>query len=110
MEKEEKRYHVKKNDLVMVVAGKDKGKTGKVLRVVKKKDRLVVEKVNMIKKHVKPSQKTKGGIMERESPINISNVMVYCEKCSKPVRVGKKILEDGKKVRFCKKCTEVIDK
>jgi large subunit ribosomal protein L24 len=64
----------------------------------------------MVKKHVKPSQKSKGGIMERENPIHFSNVMIYCEKCSKPVRVGKKLLEDGKKVRFCKKCEEVIDK
>lgn len=106
----EKHYHIKKNDMVMVTAGKDKGKTGKVLRINKKKDRVVVEKVNMVKKHVKASQKTKGGIMERESPIHYSNVMIYCEKCSKPVRVGKKLLEDGKKVRFCKKCSEVIDK
>ena len=106
----EKDYHVKKNDLVMVTTGKDKGKTGKVLRIAKKKDRLIVEKINMIKRHVKPSQKSKGGIMERESAIHVSNVMIYCEKCSKPVRVGKKILEDGKKVRFCKKCDEVIDK
>jgi large subunit ribosomal protein L24 len=106
----EKHYHVKKNDLVMVTAGKDEGKTGKVLRINKKKDRLVVEKVNMVKRHVKPTQKTKGGIMEKESPIHVSNVMIYCEKCSKPVRVGKKLLEDGKKVRFCKKCDEVIDK
>jgi large subunit ribosomal protein L24 len=107
---EEKQYHVKKNDLVMVTTGKDKGKTGKVLRVVKKKDRIIVEKINMIKKHVKPSQKSKGGIMERENPIHVSNVMVYCEKCAKPVRVGKKMLEDGKKIRFCKKCNEAIDK
>ena len=64
----------------------------------------------MIKRHVKPSQKSKGGIMERESSIHVSNVMIYCEKCSKPVRVGKKMLEDGKKVRFCKKCDEVLDK
>ncbi len=106
----EKEYHVKKNDQVMVVTGKDKGKTGKVLRILKKKDRLVVEKVNMVKKHVKPSQKTKGGIMERESSIHISNVMIYCDKCSKPVRVGRKTLEDGKKVRYCKKCSEVIDR
>lgn len=106
----EKEYHVKKNDQVMVVTGKDKGKTGKVLRLLKKKDRLVVEKVNMVKKHVKPSQKTKGGIMERESSIHVSNVMIYCDKCSKPVRVGQKTLEDGKKVRYCKKCSEVIDK
>jgi large subunit ribosomal protein L24 len=106
----EKHYHVRKNDLVMVTAGKDKGKTGKVLRIVKKKDRLIVEKINMIKRHVKPSQKSKGGIMERESPIHVSNVMVYCEKCSKPVRTGSKILEDGRKIRFCKKCEEAIDK
>ena len=106
----EKHYHVKKNDLVMVTLGKDKGKTGKVLRINRKKDRLIVEKVNLVKRHVKPSQKTKGGIMEKESPIHVSNVMIYCEKCSKPVKVGKKILEDGKKVRFCRKCSEVIDK
>jgi large subunit ribosomal protein L24 len=106
----EKQYHVKKNDLVMVTAGKDKGKTGKVLRIVKKKDRLIVEKINMIKRHVKPSQKAKGGIMERENPIHMSNVMIYCEKCSKPVRTGKKVLEDGRKIRFCKKCEEAIDK
>lgn len=107
---EEKQYHVKKNDTVIVTAGKDRGKTGKVLRILKKKDRLVVEKVNLVKKHVKPSQKSKGGIMERESPIHVSNVMIYCEKCSKAVRVGRKVLEDGKRVRFCKKCEEVIDK
>jgi large subunit ribosomal protein L24 len=106
----EKHYHVKKNDLVMVTTGKDKGKTGKVLRIVKKKDRLIVEKINMIKRHVKPSQKSKGGIMERESPIHFSNVMIYCEKCAKPVRTGSKMLEDGRKIRFCRKCEEAIDK
>jgi large subunit ribosomal protein L24 len=106
----EKHYHIKKNDTVMVTTGRDKGKTGKVLRINQKKDRVIVEKVNVIKRHVRPSQKSKGGIMERESPIAVSNVMVYCEKCSKPVRVGNKVLEDGKKVRFCKKCNEVLDK
>jgi large subunit ribosomal protein L24 len=106
----EKRYQIKKGDQVMVVAGKDKGKTGKVLSVNKKKDRLLVEKVNMIKRHVKPTQKAKGGIMEREATIAISNVMIYCEKCSKPVRIGKKDLEDQRKVRFCKRCSEIIDK
>lgn len=105
-----KEYHVKKNDLVMVTTGKDKGKTGKVMRINKKKDRLVVEKVNMVKRHVKQSQKTKGGIMEKEGMIHVSNVMIYCEKCSKPVRVGTKILDDGKKIRFCKKCNEAVDK
>jgi len=106
----EKSYHVKKNDTVQVIAGKDKGKTGKVLSINKKKDRLIVEKVNIIKRHVKPGQKTKGGIMERESTIAVTNVMVYCEKCSKPVRLGNRLLEDGKKVRFCRKCGEVLDK
>lgn len=105
-----KEHHVRKNDLVMVTTGKDKGKTGKVLRINKKKERLVVEKVNMVKRHLKPSQKTKGGIMEKEGLIHISNVMIYCEKCSKPVRVGSKLLEDGKKIRFCKKCNEAVDK
>lgn len=106
----EKQYHVRKNDLVMVVTGKDKGKTGKVLRIDKKKDRVIVEKVNMVKRHVKQSQKSKGGIMDKESPIHVSNVMIYCEKCSKPVRAGKRILEDGKKARYCKRCSEFIDK
>jgi large subunit ribosomal protein L24 len=106
----EKDYHVKKNDLVMVTAGKDKGKTGKVLSIAKKKDRLIVEKVNIIKRHVRPTQKAKGGIMEREAPIHVSNVMIYCEKCSKPVRVGRRILEDARKVRYCKRCNEIIDK
>ncbi len=106
----EKAYHVKKNDTVMVMAGKDKGKTGKVLRINRKTDRIIVEKVNMIKRHVRPSQKTKGGIMERESAIHVSNVMMYCDKCSKPVRAGTRVLEDGKKSRYCKKCNEVFDK
>ena len=106
----EKHYHVKKDDMVIVTVGKDKGKTGKLLRINQKTDRVIVEKVNMIKRHVRPSQKSKGGIMERESPIAVSNVMIYCDKCSKPVRVGSKILEDGKKVRYCRKCNEVLDK
>jgi len=106
----EKSYHIRKNDTVMVTAGKNKGKTGKVLRINRKTDRVIVEKVNMIKRHVKPSQKTKGGIMERESPIHVSNVMLYCGKCAKPVRVGTKVLEDGKKARYCKRCDDVLDK
>jgi large subunit ribosomal protein L24 len=106
----EKEYHIKKNDMVMVTTGKDKGKTGKVLRINSKTDRIIVEKVNIIKRHVKPSQKSKGGIMERENPIHVSNVMIYCEKCLKPVRVGTKVLEDGKKTRYCRKCEEVLDK
>jgi large subunit ribosomal protein L24 len=106
----EKSYHVKKNDTVMVVAGKDKGKTGKVLRINRKTDRIIVEKVNMIKRHMRASQKTKGGIMERENPIHVSNVMIYCDKCGKPVKTGTRVLENGKKSRYCKRCDEALDR
>jgi large subunit ribosomal protein L24 len=104
-----KKLHVKKNDLVMVIAGKDKGKSGKVLSVFSKKNRVIVEKVNFIKRHTRPSAKQRqGGIIEREGPINISNVMLICTKCNKPSRIGKKYLEDDKKVRVCKKCGEIL--
>ncbi|ABK17253.1 50S ribosomal protein L24 [Syntrophobacter fumaroxidans] len=108
--KGQKSYRIKKNDTVMVVTGKDKGKSGKVLRVIYKKDRAIVEKLNMIKRHMKPSQQNRqGGILEKESPIHISNLMLICAKCTDPTRVGYKVLDDNKKVRFCKKCNEVID-
>lgn len=103
-------YKIKKNDRVMVIAGKDKGKIGKVLRLVSKKDRAVVERVNMIKRHSKPTQTApQGGIIEKEAPVHLSNLMVVCGKCGDPVRVGKKSLEDGRRVRFCKKCGEDLD-
>ncbi|HJX30863.1 MAG TPA: 50S ribosomal protein L24 [Thermodesulfobacteriota bacterium] len=106
---ERKKFHVKKNDLVMVIAGKDKGKSGKVLSILSKKNRVIVEKVNFIKRHTRPSSKQRqGGIIEREGPINISNVMLICTKCNKPSRIGKKYLEDDKKVRVCKKCGEIL--
>jgi large subunit ribosomal protein L24 len=105
------RFPLKKNDLVMVVSGKERGKSGRVLRVFPQKNRIIIEKINFIKKHTRPSGQTKqGGIIEREAPVHISNVMVICEKCNLPVRVGKKILDDGKKVRMCKKCEEILDK
>ncbi len=108
--KYEKKYRIKKDDIVMVIAGKERGKTGKVLKVLKKKDRVIVEKLNMIKRHLRPGPYSQeGGILEREGPIHISNVMLVCPKCSKPTRVGYKILDDGAKVRYCKKCSEVID-
>jgi len=101
---------VKKDDKVIVIAGKDKGKQGKILEVIPKKDKVVVEKVNVVKKHAKPSPRYgQGGIIEMESPIHISNVMLICPRCGKPTRIGNKILENGKKVRVCKKCKEVID-
>jgi large subunit ribosomal protein L24 len=107
----EGRFPLKKNDLVMVVSGKERGKSGRVLRVFPQKNRIIIEKINFIKKHTRPSGQTKqGGIIEREAPVHISNVMVICEKCNLPVRVGKKILDDGKKVRMCKKCEEILDK
>ncbi|SFN02548.1 50S ribosomal protein L24 [Thermodesulforhabdus norvegica] len=108
--KYQKKFKIKKDDIVMVIAGKEKGKTGKVLRVIKKKDRVIVEKLNMVKRHLRPGPYSQeGGILEREAPIHISNVMLVCPKCSKPTRVGYKFLDDQSKVRYCKKCGEVID-
>jgi large subunit ribosomal protein L24 len=105
-----KNYHIKKNDTVMVIAGKEKGKTGKVLRIIPKKDRALVEKLNMVKRHMRPgAQSRQGGIVEKESPLHISNLMLVCSKCTDPTRVGYRILEDQKKVRYCKKCSEIID-
>jgi large subunit ribosomal protein L24 len=103
---------IKKGDLVEVIAGagKEEKKRGKVLRVIDEKNRVVVEKVNMIKRHTKPSQQSQGGIVEKEASVNISNIALVCEKCDKPSRVGMKILDDGGKVRVCKKCGEVFDR
>jgi len=103
------KYHVKRNDFVIVVAGKEKGKKGKVLNVLPKKNRVIVEKVNFIKRHSRPSAKNRqGGIVEREGTLHVSNVMIVCSKCNKPTRIGKKCLEDGKKVRICRKCGEIL--
>lgn len=102
--------HVKKGDTVVVIAGKDKGKKGKVLTAMPKKDRVVVEGVNMVTKHQKASpQLQQGGLIHQEAPVHVSNVMIYCNKDKKGVRVGYKILENGEKVRVCKKCGEVLD-
>ena len=101
---------VKKNDQVTVIAGKEKGKTGKVLRVLPQKEGVLVEKINFVKRHTRPSSSNRqGGIIEKESPIHQSKLMVVCSKCSAPVKTGSKKLEDGKRVRFCKKCGEIID-
>lgn len=101
----------KKGDTVMVIAGRERGKSGKVLSLQRENGTLIVEKLNMIKRHTKPSSKNRqGGILEREAPVAISNVMLYCANCQKPVRVGIKVLEDGRRGRVCKKCREVIDK
>ncbi|WP_025270570.1 50S ribosomal protein L24 [Hippea sp. KM1] len=102
------RTKLKKNDKVRVIAGKDKGKEGNIISFVPEKNRVIVEGVNIIKKHVKASETTKGGIIEKEAPIHISNVMLVCPHCNKPTRIGIKFLESGEKVRYCKKCGETI--
>jgi len=101
---------IKIDDKVKVVTGKDKGKVGKVLKVNGKKHRLLVENINVVKRHTKPSaQNRQGGILESEALIHWSNVMLMCNKCIEPVRVKTKTLDDGKKVRICRKCSEIID-
>ena len=101
--------NIKRNDIVMVIAGKDKGKTGKVLKVIPDENRVVVEHINIVKKHKKAKSQTQpGGIMNIEAPLNRSNVMLYCSRCQKGVRFGTKMSKENKKVRFCKKCGEVF--
>ncbi|WP_066640476.1 50S ribosomal protein L24 [Desulfolucanica intricata] len=103
------KLNVRSGDTVLVITGKNAGKRGKVISVLPKKSRVIVEGVNIVKRHQKPTQAMpQGGIVEKEAPIHSSNVMVVCGKCSSPTRIGKRILEDGKKVRVCKKCGEVI--
>ncbi len=104
------KVHVKKGDLVFVLSGKDRGKKGKVLSVIPSKSMVLVEGVNMSVKHVKPrNQYQQGGIINQESPIKSDKVMLVCDKCGKPTKVGKLILENGQKARKCKKCGEIID-
>lgn len=105
------KLHIRKNDKVMVIAGKEKGKIGSVLKVIPEKERAIVEKLNMVKRHTRAGGKgSKGGILEKEAPIRLSNLMLVCGKCAEPARIGNKVLEDGSKVRFCKKCGEFLDK
>ena len=104
---------IRKNDEVLVVLGRDRGKKGKVLSTLHKKDRLIVEGANMVKRHMRPrGTMRQAGIIEREAPIQVSDVMLICKKCNRPARVGFRYLEGGEKrtkVRICKKCQEVID-
>jgi large subunit ribosomal protein L24 len=106
------KFRIKKGDTVMVIAGKERGKTGKVLEVQTKKARVIVEKLNIIKRHTKPNAKNKqGGILEREGSMAISNVMVFCDAVQKPSRIKMKTFDDGRKVRFFQKAnTEVVGK
>jgi large subunit ribosomal protein L24 len=105
-------YAVKKNDNVVVTAGRDRGKRGRVLRVSPEKGRVVVEGVNFIKRHTRPNpqKNIKGGIVEREAALSAANVQLVCPECSAPTRVGRKKLDDGRSVRFCRKCNGVVDK
>jgi large subunit ribosomal protein L24 len=104
-----KNLHVKKGDTVVVLSGKDKGKQGKVIQALPKKDKVVVEGINQVKRHTKPSQKApQGGILTKEAPLHASKVMLICPACKKPTRIAKKEV-NGKFVRACKKCGEIID-
>ena len=103
------KLHVRKGDTVYVLSGKNRGRTGKVLKAYPDDNRVLVESVNIVKKHKKPQRTNPGGIVKQEAPIHASNVMLICEKCKAPTKVGKMILESGEKVRVCKKCKEIID-
>jgi large subunit ribosomal protein L24 len=101
---------IKKEDTVLVIAGREKGKKGRVLSVMPAKSSLIIEKINIIKRHMKPNRKyAQGGIIEKEAPVHMSNVILVCPKCNKSTRIASLLMENGKKVRTCKKCKEVID-
>lgn len=105
------KLNIKRNDQVKVIAGREVGKQGKVLKVFPKSQRAIVEGLNFIKKAERPSQKmAQGGIIEKEAPLHVSNLMVICRHCRKPTRTGNRRTEDGKVVRLCKKCGEVLEK
>lgn len=102
--------NIRKNDTVLVIAGKDRGKKGKVRKALPKKDEVIVEGINMIKRHSRARREARqAGIIELEAPLDVSNVMLICNKCNKPARVGFRFLADGRKTRFCRSCGEVID-
>jgi large subunit ribosomal protein L24 len=103
---------IRRNDNVVVIAGRDRGKRGRVLRVIPTKRRVVVEGVNFIKRHTRPNpqQNVKGGIIEREASLSVANVQLVCPECSSPTRVGRQRLDDGRRVRVCRKCKGVVDK
>jgi large subunit ribosomal protein L24 len=102
---------IKKNDTVVVTVGRERGKTGKVLRLLPQKQRAIVERLNMVKRHLKPrGPQSPGGIVEKEAPLALSNLMPLCERCNAPVRVSSRLLGDGRKVRVCRRCGEVFDK
>lgn len=103
------KYKVRKNDTVMVIAGRERGKTGKVMRVLPERGRILIERVNLVKRHSKArGPGSPGGIVEKEAPIDISNVMIMCDRCNAPVRAGIKVEGDGARVRVCRRCGETL--
>lgn len=101
---------IRKNDSVMVIAGKERGKTGKILRVLPEKRTVLIERINLMKRHSRPrGPQQPGGIVEKEAPIEASNIMIMCDKCNAPVRIGRKRLADGEKIRVCRRCGEALD-
>ncbi len=110
--KTKKSFRVRRNDTVVVLAGKSRGRTGRILRLFRSEGRAIVEGVNFVRKHTKanPQKNIKGGILEREAPVSTSNLMIVCGECGKPSRVGHKILDDGMKVRICRRCEGILDK
>ena len=103
------KIHVKTGDTVYVLSGKNSGRKGKILKVYPNDNRVLVEQVNIVVKHKKPRQTNPGGLVKQEAAIHASNVMLVCEKCKAPTKVGKMVLDNGEKVRVCKKCNEIID-
>ncbi|MBF0560031.1 MAG: 50S ribosomal protein L24 [Nitrospirae bacterium] len=101
---------IRKGDIVLVATGKNKGKKGRILSVSPAAEKVTIEGINVIKRHTKPNKKyAQGGIIEKEGPVHMSNIMFVCPKCSKPTRLGNTVLEGGKKLRTCKKCREVLE-
>jgi large subunit ribosomal protein L24 len=102
--------HLRKNDIVKIMAGKEKGKVGRVLKIDREKGRVFIEKVNMVKRHVKPGKANpRGGIVEKEAPLAYSNVLVMCDKCNKPVRIAMSVDEAGEKHRSCRRCGDILE-
>lgn len=105
------RAQIKKNDTVMVTTGRERGKTGKVLRVLPEREKALIERLNLVKRHQKPrGPQSPSGIVEKEAPIHLSNLMIMCDKCNAPVRMGKRRLEDGRSVRVCRRCGDQLDR
>jgi len=101
---------IRKGDKVVVLTGRDKGRTGEVIEVRPDQDRALVRGINMVKRHQRQTAQQEGGIVSKEAPIHLSNLMPMCERCNAPVRVGTRVLPDGSKGRFCRRCNELLDK